>query len=252
MQAVVVAGGLGTRLRLLTERLPKALVPVCGTPFIDYQLSLLRQSGITDVVLCVGHLWEQIQAHVGDGARLGLTVRYGVERDRLLGTAGALKQVEHLLDEVFFVTYGDGYLVLPYRRVLAQFQAHAALGLMVVYKNRNRHGRSNIALDGKFVALYDADRARDDLEYIDFGVSLLRRGALDGVPPGTPYSLERLYGVLVARRELLAYRTHRRFYEIGSPGGLAEFERLVRTKRLPQPPGCARAVAAVATAGAAS
>lgn len=247
MQAVVLAGGPGTRLRPLTETLPKALAPVCGRPFIDYQLGLLRQSGIRDVVLCVGYRWEQILAHVGDGTRLGLTVRYGVERDGLLGTAGALKQIEHQLDEVFFVTYGDGYLVLPYRRVMTEFQASAALGLMVVYKNRGRHGRSNIALDGGYVALYDADRARDDLQYIDFGVSLLRRSALADLPPRTPWSLERFYAALVARGELLAFRTRRRFYEIGSPTGLAEFERLVRTGRLPQPLDPVRAPAGTAS-----
>ena len=98
MQAVVLAGGLGTRMHPHTEKIPKSMLEVAGRPFVDWQLELLARSGIRDVVLCIAHLGELIRAHVGDGSRHGISVRYAVEEPgRLLGTAGALRAAVGLL-----------------------------------------------------------------------------------------------------------------------------------------------------------
>jgi NDP-sugar pyrophosphorylase family protein len=117
MQAVILAGGLGTRLRPLTAKRPKAMVSIAGRPFLEYQIGLLRDAGIDDIVLCVGYLAEQIIDYFGDGSSFGVRLRYSVERERLLGTAGAVKQAEPLLTDIFFLTYGDSYLRLDYRAV---------------------------------------------------------------------------------------------------------------------------------------
>src|SRR5262249_61445762 len=103
----LLAGGLATRLRPLTVTIPKSLVEVSGRPFIDHQLALLRRNGIRRVVLCLGYLGEQIEQHLGDGVRLGLTLRYSHDGDRLLGTGGALRRALPLLSEAFWVIYGD-------------------------------------------------------------------------------------------------------------------------------------------------
>ncbi len=235
MQAVVLAGGLGTRLLPITRTVPKAMVPICGRPFLEYQLELLRSHGITDIILCVGYLGDRIKTHFGDGSRVGLRIRYGDERDHLLGTAGALKNVEPYLRDEFFVTYGDGYLRLDYRRVMGYFRQHSGMGLMVVYRNRDRYDRSNVAIKGPFVVAYDKRRTLPGMEHIDFGASVLRKEALQQVPPGVQASLEDLYTGLIARQHLLAYITRRRFYEIGSPRGLLEFEALVRAGRIGPP-----------------
>jgi NDP-sugar pyrophosphorylase family protein len=232
MQAVILAGGLGTRLHPLTRSTPKALVPVCGRPFVDYQIELLKRHGITQILLCIGHLGDQIRAHCGDGSRFGVAIRYGDEGDRRLGTAGALRHVSALLADEFFVTYGDGYLRLDYARVMNYFRRHVRLGLMVIYKNRGRHDRSNVAVDGAFVAAYEKTDFLPGMDWIDFGVSILRREAVDLIPSGRPASLEQLYVGLIAKRQLLAYRARRRFFEIGSPSGLAEFEALVHAGRI--------------------
>ena len=233
MQAVILAGGLGTRLLPITEAIPKAMIPVGGRPFLEYQLALLKSHGITDIILCIGYLGDVLESHFGDGSRFGVSIRYGREGTRLLGTAGALKNVERLVCDDFFVTYGDGYLAIDYQRAMTYFRQHQRPGLMVVYKNRDRYDRSNVVVKGRFVAGYDKHRRLPGMEYIDFGVSILRRDVLRRIPPGLALSLEELYAGLIPQRQLLAYKARRRFYEIGSARGLTEFDTLVRTGRIP-------------------
>ena len=234
-QAVILAGGLGTRLLPITRTVPKAMIPIRGRPFLEYQLALLKSRGVTDIILCIGHLGDVLASHFGDGSRLGLSIRYGREGDRLLGTAGALKNVERLLNEIFFVTYGDGYLAMDYQGAMTYFRRHRRLGLMAVYKNRDRYDRSNIVVDGRFVAGYNKRLRVPGMAYIDFGVSIFRREALRQIPPGVAFSLESLYTSLIGQRQLLAYEVRRRFYEVGSPRGLCEFDALVRTGRIRAP-----------------
>src|SRR5690348_17236437 len=133
MQMAILAGGLATRLRPITETIPKSMVPVQGKPFLEHQIALVRAHGVTDLVLCVGHLYQPIEAYFGDGSRFGLRIRYSVEADRLLGTGGALKQAEPLLEDRFFLMYGDSYLLYDYAEVMARARDHEAL--MVVYHN---------------------------------------------------------------------------------------------------------------------
>jgi NDP-sugar pyrophosphorylase family protein len=210
------------------------LIPICGRPFVDYQIELLKYHGVTEILLCVGHLGDQIKDYCGNGSQFGVAIRYGDEGDALLGTAGALRHVAPMLAEEFFVTYGDGYLRLEYARAMAYFRRRERLGLMVIYKNRGRYDRSNVVVEGAFVTAHDKAHARPDMDYIDFGVSMLRRRAVDMVPSGRSVSLEELYAGLIAQRELLAYRAPRRFFEIGSPDGLTAFEAFVRAGRVTQ------------------
>lgn len=239
MQAVILAGGLGTRLYPVTRSVPKAMVSVCGRPFIEYQLDLLRHHGVTDIVLCVGYLGDRIRAHCGDGSRFGVAIQYGDEGDRLLGTGGALRRVAPLLADEFFVTYGDGYLRLEYARVMSYFKRRDRLGLMVTYRNRGRYDRSNVLVKRAFVAAYDKAHPGPEMDRIDFGVSILRRRAVDRIPANRPAPLEELYADLIADRQLLAYRAGLRFFEIGSPAGLGEFEALVRAGRIAPGPSAA-------------
>lgn len=229
MQAVVLAGGLGTRLRPLTETLPKVLIPVAGRPFIEYQIEQFRRYGVTDLIICVGHLGHMIEEHLGDGRRFDVSIRYGYERDRLLGTAGAIKNVEPLLEDAFFAQYGDSYLLVDYPDVMQFFRRHDVSGLMVVYKNNNRWEHSNVVVEGDRVRLYDKTQRSPEMVYVDFGVSVFRRDVFTGIPSGTATDLSTVYQGLIRKQHLLAYETHQRFYEVGSPLGLREFESLVQS-----------------------
>src|SRR5262245_38458562 len=106
MQAVILAGGLGTRLWPLTKEIPKPMVPIAGTPYLEHQLRLLAKQQITDVVLLTGYLGSQIEGHFGNGASLELNIRYSRE-SRPLGTGGALREARHLLADSFVLIYGD-------------------------------------------------------------------------------------------------------------------------------------------------
>ena len=225
---VILAGGLATRLRPVTEKIPKSLVPVAGRPFIDYQLTLLASAGVTDVLLCIGYLGEQIQSHCGDGSQYGMRIRYSMDGPQLLGTAGALKHAVPLLGEQFFVTYGDAYLQCDYRALWERLRQDRALGLMTVYENRNAHEQSNVVVARDHVTVYDKKVHTPAMRWIDFGVSLFRRAALDLISDNYPVDLGELNRALIARQELLAHTVPTRFYEIGSPHGLEEFDRLVR------------------------
>ena len=225
MQVAILAGGLGTRLGALTERRPKSMVPVHGRPFLEHQIALLREHGVTDVVLCVGHLSGAISDHFGDGAGFGVRVRYSDEGDRRLGTAGALKWAEPLLAERFLVLFGDSYLTLDYRAVMDTFVASGRRALMVVWRNEG-YERSDVAVDGDHIVAYGADARERMLTHMNYGLSAIHRAALAGMTVGHPYSLPEFYAPLIGCRELTAFEVHHRYYEIGSVRGLEEFERM--------------------------
>ena len=223
MQAAILAGGLGTRLRPMTDKVPKVLTPVRGRPFVDYQLDLLKRNGITDFVFCVGHLGNQVESHLGDGRALGCRVEYSYDGPRLLGPAGALKRAERLLQERFFVTYGDAYLRAPYSDLMGALGASGKLAVMTVYRNENKFEKSDVVVEDGAVVRYDKKAAAEGMVWINYGVTALRREALSLVPENRFFDEEAFYGALVKRKELLAFEVKERFYEIGTPESLAEF-----------------------------
>jgi len=233
MQAVVLAGGLATRMRPHTERVPKSMLEVAGRPFIDWQLELLAGSGIRDVVLCVAHLGDAISAHVGDGTRYGVSVRYAVEEPgRLLGTAGALRAAAALLSPRFVVTYGDSYLPFDYGEPLRLLERHPDCdGVMAVYRNAGRFEPSNVVTDGEWVLRYEKHPAGPEFDHIDYGASALRREVVEALPPGVALGLDRVQEDLAARGRLRALVVHERFFEIGSPSGWADLDHHLRRAR---------------------
>jgi NDP-sugar pyrophosphorylase family protein len=221
--AAILAGGLATRLRPVTESIPKALVEVGGRPFVDHQLLLLRRKGVRRVVLCLGYRGEQIRAHLGPRPH-GLRVAYSFDGPRLLGTAGALRRAAPLLADVFFVVYGDSYTDIDFGAALEAFLPSGALGLMTVIHNEDRWDRSNVVFREGRLVLYDKRVRRPEMTHIDYGVAILRREALARLPADGPAELSDLYRGLVAEGRMIGFEVRARFYEIGSPAGLAETE----------------------------
>jgi N-acetyl-alpha-D-muramate 1-phosphate uridylyltransferase len=225
LPVAILAGGRATRLRPATEKMPKALLPIAGRPFIHWQLGLLAQQGVTEIVLCAGHLGEQIQASVGDGSGFGVTVRYSFDGDSLLGTGGALKHALPKLGAAFFVLYGDSYLRCSFAAVQAAYEASAAPGLMTVFCNEDRWERSNVLFrDGRAVE-YDKHSPRPGMRHIDYGLGVLSVQALQRSPDGAAFDLADLYHELASRGELAALTVNERFYEIGSVAGIDATER---------------------------
>lgn len=222
LPVALLAGGLATRLRPITESIPKALVEIAGRPFIDHQLALFAQHGITDVVLCLGYLGEMVQAHVGDGRAFGLTVSYSYDGPRLRGTGGALRHAAAMLGDAFWVVYGDSYLEIDYPEIEQDFLANEALGLMTIYRNSNHWDRSNVDFRDGELRDYNKRTPTLTMAYIDYGAALLRQEALRFLPADDPADLADLYHTLVRERAMIGYVVTRRFFEIGSPVGLAE------------------------------
>lgn len=227
MQMVILAGGLATRMMPLTSKLPKSMLQIKGRPFLEYQLELLKEYEIKDVLLCVGYKGELIKDHFGDGRKFGVNLSYSFDGDKLLGTAGALKKAYKLLGENFFLMYGDSYLPYDYQKIEESFKRSNKLSLMVAYKNQNRFDKSNILISEGLIKLYDKTLRGENLEYIDAGLSILKKEVLNLVPDDEPYDLEELYRTLISEEEMSAYEVKQRFYQIGSFEGLEEFKNLV-------------------------
>ncbi len=228
MQAVILAGGLGTRLLPLTEAIPKPMVQVGGKPYLEHQLRLLAEQGIRDIVLLTGYLGEQIEAYFGDGAKMGLRVSYSREPSPL-GTGGALREAGTLLHDSFLLIYGDSYLPIRYADALERLAGSGAEGLVVVYDNRlaDTSVKNNIELDdGGYVSRYEKD-SPDRLSFVEAGVLAFRRTVVDRMPQEGIVSLEKeIFPRLIATKQLAALVTTQRFYDIGTPDRLAAIEAL--------------------------
>jgi N-acetyl-alpha-D-muramate 1-phosphate uridylyltransferase len=227
----ILAGGLATRLHPLTERLPKSLLPVAGRPFIFHQLELLRSQGLRRVVLCVGHLGQQIEAAVGDGGRFGLAVDYSYDGESLRGTGGALRAALPLLGSTFFVLYGDSYLPCSFDSVRRAYETAHRPALMTILRNDNRWDRSNVAVRDDGSIEYSKDPTRSDLTCIDFGLSVLSAQVLQRYPGSEYLDLSGIWRDLSGARELAAFEVHERFYEIGSKQGIVETEEFLLRQR---------------------
>ncbi len=225
LPVAILAGGLATRLRPVTEKIPKALVEIAGKPFVVHQLALLRAGGVRRVVLCLGHLGEQVEALVGDGRRFGLEVACAYDGPRLLGTGGALRRALPLLGERFLVLYGDSYLECDYAAVSRSFEASGKLGLMTVFRNEGRWDTSNVVFRDGRILRYSKTARSPEMEHIDYGLGGLSAEALRPYPGDAPLDLAAVYQDLLARGELAGFEVAERFYEIGSPEGLRETRR---------------------------
>ncbi|HEY1958825.1 MAG TPA: sugar phosphate nucleotidyltransferase [Polyangiaceae bacterium] len=231
-QAVILAGGLATRMQPRTLTVPKFLLEVAGRPFADWQLEMLANCKYQRVVVCVAHLGEQIREHVGDGARWGLSVDYSEEGPELLGTGGALRAAASLLDDTFLVTYGDSYLPFDYAAPLDALRAHDDCdGVMSVFRNAGKWDPSNVRTDGTWVLAYEKETRDPAFDHIDYGAIALRKKVVLELPDGARSGLDGLQSRLAAAHRLRASVARERFYEIGSPDGLAALEQRLQDHR---------------------
>jgi MurNAc alpha-1-phosphate uridylyltransferase len=226
----ILAGGLATRMRPLTERVPKVLLDVAGRPFAEHQLRLLRDGGVTDVVFCVGYLGEMVEQALGDGLRFGLSIRYSYDGDQLCGTGGALVRALPLLGDAFLVMYGDSYLECDYGAVARTFLDRGKVGLLAVIRNEGRWDKSNVLFENGRIVRYDKKNRTPDMLHIDYGLGALHREALSSYREGTVLDLADVYHDLSVRGELAGYEMHERFYEIGSPKGLKDADDYIRKR----------------------
>jgi NDP-sugar pyrophosphorylase family protein len=224
LTCAILCGGLATRLRPLTETIPKSLIPINGKPYIAHQLELLRSRGIRNVVLCIGHLGEMIEEFVKDGSSFGMSASYSLDGPTLLGTGSAIRKALPLLGDAFFVLYGDSYLTCDYGAVETYFESSRKCGLMTIYRNRGLYDTSNVEAENGRITRYDKHCRTPGMQFIDYGLGLFRRLAFEGLPDRF-INLDEVYKTLLERGELAAFEVTERFYEIGSPSGILDLER---------------------------
>ena len=231
LPVAILAGGLATRLRPLTEKVPKVLLPVAGRPFLAHQLELLRAQGIGRAVLCLGYLGEMVEQEFGDGHEFDVQLDYSFDGPVLLGTGGALKQALPKLGERFFVLYGDSYLTCDFRPIAEFFARSGKRGLMTVYRNEGLYDTSNVVFADGEIKVYDKKARRPEMRHIDYGLSLFRADVFEEYPAGQKFDLAEVMSRLVQEKQLAGYEVPERFFEIGSPAGLAELEELLGSRK---------------------
>ena len=230
MQIVILCGGKATRLYPLTKKIPKSMMRFEGKPFLEQQLDLLKKNRIFDIVLCVGYKAEQIKKYFGDGKNFGVEIKYSSDKKRLLGTGGALKKAENLLEDSFLVMWGDSYLPFNFQKAIKFFKKSNKPGMMIVFKNLNKYEPSNVEVKNNLVKSYGKKRKTKKMKYIDYGVSIYRKEVLKYLPRNQVCDLTKLQQVLIKKRQLLAYPAEKRFYQIGSPDGLEELKNYIKRK----------------------
>lgn len=226
---VILAGGLATRLRPLTTTIPKALIEINGEPFVAHQLRLLKKNDIKRVVLCVGYLGEMIQDVIDSGDKFEVEVLYSYDGAKLLETAGAVRKALPLLEDNFFVMYGDSYLPINFAAVQQSYLEQQKLALMTVFYNQGQWDTSNVEYSNGQIIAYDKLHLTAAMHYIDYGLGVFNRDAFTSVDNDKVNDLAQLYQVLLQKQQVAAFAVKERFYEIGSFAGLKELEQYLLT-----------------------
>ncbi len=235
-QAVILAGGEGTRLRPLTDSLPKPMVPVNDRPFLEYLIEMLLENGISEVVLLLGYLPEKITGYFGDGSDFGIDIKYSLGKvpDE---TGTRLRNAGSLLDEVFLLMYGDNYWPLNLESLLEFYNEHKTLVSTTVYANKDGMGEydagNNIYVDNDgYVVRYDKSRKDKDLNGVDIGFFIIGKKVLE-LMPGHNFSFEEEILPLLAKRwQLSGYVTEHRYYYISTPESLKVMEKYLQPKKV--------------------
>lgn len=230
----ILAGGLATRLRPLTETIPKSLILIQGEPFIFHQLRLLKKQGIERVVICVGYLGDHIEKKVGYGDNFGLQIQYSYDGSTLLGTGGALKKALPLLADDFFVLYGDSYLPCDFETIQTAYQRQKQQNppkraLMTVYPNQGAWDASNVEYREGAIVQYDKQNRNASMQHIDYGLGIFNQWVFSSISDTQPTDLATIYQDLLQQQQLAAYEVSVRFYEVGSSQGIQEFTHYIRS-----------------------
>jgi len=228
---IILCGGLATRLRPITEKIPKSIVDVDGRPFLEYQLERLAERGLHNVVLSIGYLGEMVEEVIGDGGRFGLSVHYAYDGPKLLGTAGAIRKAQGMLSSPFFIQYGDSFLDVDYSEVARAYADSRKKALMTVFRNEGQWDRSNVLYRDNTLVAYRKRQPTADMNYIDYGLSMVDGSVFNQLPENEFSDLSDLFEQLSIDGQLAGFEVFNRFYEIGTVDGLNETREYLKTRR---------------------
>jgi len=230
---VILAGGLATRLRPITEKIPKSLIEINGEPFVFRQLELLEQKGFKTVHFCLGYLGHLVEDVVKESEYFKrLKISFSYDGEILLGTGGTIRKIINQLPNYFFVTYGDSYLDIDYYKIQKTFELKKInfTSLMTVYKNRNLFDNSNVIFENGIIELYSKTKQNSKMSHIDYGVGILSNKSMVMYDLNTTFDLAELYEKLSINNALFGYEVFQRFYEIGSLQGIDDLSNYLKLK----------------------
>ena len=230
LPVVILAGGLATRLQSLKNKLPKALIKISGKPFIYHQLTYLRKEGVERVIICVGYLGDMIKNVVGNGEKFDIEVSYSEDWPHLLGTGGAIKNALPLIRNKFFVLYGDTFLPINYKDIVKFHLKNKSKSVITIIKNKGMWDKSNINFKNDKIIEYNKFNNGPEMEYIDYGLSLLSKDIFNKYPPKKSFDLTVIFRQLIIQKKLLGFEVYKRFYEIGSIEGLKQTNKYFKKK----------------------
>lgn len=230
-QAVILAGGLGTRLRPITDTIPKPMIAFHGKPFLEYIIEMLVEQGFTKVVLLLGYLPEKVTEHFGNGEKWGIDIQYSIT-DVGDDTGLRIKQAKHLFDPVFVLLYCDNYWPMNFEKMWAKYQSADVDALVTVYMNKDGYTKSNIRIDAEgFIEVYDKTRQAENLQGVDIGFFILKKTVVDMIPDGNPNFEKTVMPQLIAAHKIITYTTEHRYYSVGSHERLVLTEKFLERKK---------------------
>jgi NDP-sugar pyrophosphorylase family protein len=230
---VILAGGLATRLRPITEKIPKSLIEINGLPFVYHQLELLEKKGFKNIHFCLGFLGEQVEKAVKQSEYFKrLSISFTYDGNTLLGTGGTIRKIINQLPEYFFVTYGDSYLDINFYDIQQSFEPKKQNynSLMTVYKNKDLFDTSNVIFENGLIELYSKLRKDSRMAHIDYGIGILSNKSMDIYDKNIIFDLAELFENLSLKKELYGYEVFQRFYEIGSLQGIEDLSNYLKLK----------------------
>lgn len=224
-QAVILAGGMGTRMKPFTDTNPKPMYPIEGRPFIEYLVKQVKGFGIDKIVMLLGYLPEKIMDYLGDGSAYGVEIVYDITPVEF-DTGARILHAKDLIEESFLLMYCDNYCPIQFEKLLNDFNKNNALIQVSVYSNKDLYTKSNmkIAANG-LVEVYDKKRIAENLQGVDIGYAIIDKKALELMPPINDNFEKYVYPQLVEQKAMYATITEHRYYSVGS------FERIELTKQ---------------------
>lgn len=230
-QAVILAGGRGTRMRPLTDTLPKPMVPILGRPFLEYQVEQLRDQGFERILLLLGYLPDVVRDYFGDGSKWGVEIEYSItEPDQL--TVSRVATARHLIEPCFLLLYCDNYWPMQMERLWARFCEAARPGLITVYANKDDYSRGSVILDAAgHVKVFDRLRQTPGLREVEISYAIITDLALELLPPEDLLFEEAIYTPLARQGRLTAYLSDHRYYSVGSLNRIAATEAFFRREK---------------------
>ena len=224
-QIVILCGGLASRLGNLTKKVPKSLIQINNKTFISHQLDYLNHFNVGEVLLCCGHLHEQIITHINEIKKnYNFNIKFSIEKEKK-GTGGALINAFSKLNKNFILIYGDSYVEINFNNLYNEFIRNNNLYMITTYRNKNINYTNNILLKNKRIEEYDKNK---NFNFIDYGVSILNKKILNSFLSEVNFDLSSVIKYAIIKKNISYFESKKKFQEIGSNYGINLIQRYLK------------------------